>query len=147
MPRRLYAKAVNHLRLFDKISGDYVNLYYRMPTEKERSRFTNFAVKRQRNQVITDFPAARLKFGGEILQGIGEGDFEAHASEHSGVLNGRITLSEGQEYVPISSDPKSEFYIEEWKNLICGPLAADLVMELGVLVFESPTEQDTGEKN
>jgi len=125
MPRRL-GDELNELRFQDNISGSTIVLYYRMPTTQETVRYTNEITVRQRNRIVSRLGETRQKYGFIILQGIRTGDFE---------------VKKGDKYVPIASDPQSEYYVQDWKETI-KKHAPDLIELLAIRVFESPAEED-----
>jgi len=114
----------NELKINDNLSGSIVKIYFRMPTPSERQGYNNMAVQRQGRKVQFKQSDARLKYGMTILTGIGDGDFERKVDN---------------KHVPISSDPASEHYFEEWKPWM-QEHAGDLVMLMAAHVFDSPAE-------
>lgn len=125
MPRRL-SDELNELKIYDSLSGCEIVLYYRTPTTQETVRYNNELVTRKRNKLVTRFGETRQKYGAAILEGFREGDFEKKADG---------------EYVPIASDPESEHFDPNWKELVQSK-APDLVGLLGRCVFESAAEDE-----
>lgn len=147
MPRILRKDVLNELRIFDNISNSELVFYYRMPSEKERNKYSNHSVQRIRNKVVYDFAGARLAYGSQILQGIRDGDFLVPVSDHPNAA--LLDLPPEQEDVTISSDPNSPYYVSDWKERVAD-VASDLVMHLAMHVFDAPAEtdtRDTAEKN
>jgi len=128
MPRFL-GQQINTLRLFDNLNdGETIELYYRNPTTKERQKYTDYAVVRKRNQTEFRVTEAQRIFGAKILTGIREGDF--------------LIPGEDGQPVPLSSDPKSEHYREDWKDMLI-EYASDIVTFVGSQVFDRSVEADT----
>lgn len=125
---RSLVNGTNELRINDNISDSVIVLYYRMPTTPERVAFANESVQRVRNEVVTRVPETRLKYGNKILTGFREGDFTAEVS--------------GEEK-PISSEPTSPNYFQDWKEQV-NCQAADLIMLLAAHVFDASAETATG---
>ncbi len=111
--------------------GDEVGCYYRQPTTQEMHKYQQESVQRKRNTVILRHSEAQLKFGKAVFTGIREGD--CGAPNASG------------EIVPISSDPKSPDYREDWKELL-EKYAPNVIMALGAYVFGG-TEALDGEED
>lgn len=105
----------NVLVISDSISGSDIELYYRNPTAPEIVAYQKSMYKRDGNKLKID-PACRLDHGLKILTGFRDGDF-------------------GVDGKPLSADPASENYQENWKDLV-KESAADIVMVLALHVFE-----------
>lgn len=129
MPRRL-SDELNELRINDNISGGTMVLFYRMPTTEESIRYTNELTQRKKNKLVIRFGETRQKYGSQILAGFRAGDFER---------------KEGDHYVPMACDPKSEHYYPEWKAHIM-QYAPDVIEALAMHVFEKSTEVDEEEE-
>lgn len=125
MPRRLSKTETNELSLYDHISGSDIVLTYRMPTTQEREGYANASVKRTRKGMKFQVVQARQEFGLKILAGIREGDFEVEDGKGG--------------WTPLSSDPESPNYREDWKAVV-GELAPDLVQALAGHVFDASAE-------
>ncbi len=121
---RVLGAQQNTLRLWDNISDSELELHYRTPTTSERQGYANMVVQRHRNKVRYRQAEARLKYGLLILTGFREGDFAR-------IKDGRP--------VPISADPASEHYVQDWKAHLERD-AADVVMLLAAHVFDASTE-------
>lgn len=128
MARRL-SDDKNTLKINDNISGSDIVFTYRMPTTKERTDYSNMAVRRKRNKVEFKSSEARQNYGLRILDGIRDGDFE---------------IKKSGKYVPISSDPESKNYDKDWKKHI-EKHAIDLIEILAAHVFEGSADIDDGE--
>lgn len=129
MPRKL-SDDLNVLKIRDNISNSEIELYYRMPTTKEAIRYTNSVIRRERNKLVSRMGETRQKYGGGILMGIRDGDFEKKVDGG---------------YVPISSEAGSEHYDPEWKAHILTH-APDLIEMLAVHVFEASVEEEPDEE-
>lgn len=117
----------NLLELTDNLSTDdngnptIIGLYYRMPTTKEAHGFTNGMVVRQGNKMVRNLGQVRQTYGAAILVGITEGCFGRK-------VDGKT--------VPISSNPASPHYVEDWKDRV-KKQAPDCIELLAIRVFES----------
>lgn len=114
----------NLLKINDAVSGTKIELAYRMPTTQEMVQYQARQVKREGGKVILKPFETRLKFGLEILTGIRDGDFG---------YNGK----------PVSCNPQSADYKENWKEML-KESAADIITTLAVTVFEG-ARLDTGD--
>lgn len=103
----------------DKISGGTITFPYRMPATEERAGYENeLWTKDEKTGEVKDcVRATRRKYGLKILTGITEGDFEDAAGN------------------PISSDPASEHYREDWADQV-KEFASDLLELLAIHVYE-----------
>lgn len=110
----------NQLKIDDQVSGSTITFFYRLPTTKERQGYMNMAVQRKGKRVEMRHAEAQAKYGEKILTGIRDGDFEV-------VENGKS--------VPLSSDPKSPHYREDWKQQVADN-ASDLLMLLAIHAFD-----------
>jgi hypothetical protein len=124
---------MNSVEFYDNLSASRIQLFYRTPTTSERGKYSNESVQRIRNKTVFRLVETRQKFGMAILTGFRDGDFEIE--------------KEGQP-VPIASEPNSENYYPDWREVI-EKHASDLVQMLAAHVFESPAEVMDGdpEKN
>ncbi len=113
----------NKIIIHDTRSGSDIELYYRNPTTEEEIAYHNKLLKRQGRKMVLNIFETRLEIGLKILTGFREGDFG---------LNGK----------PISSDPQSPNYCENWKELL-KENAADIITAFAYAVFEG-TRADTG---
>lgn len=114
--RELNRSERNTLTIQDTRSGTEIELYYRNPTSREEALFQAKVVKRKGTKVVLKSFDTRLEFGLKVLTGFREGDF-------------------GIDGKPISSDPDSPNYREDWKNILADG-AADIIRTVGMTVFE-----------
>ena len=127
---RLLSDALCAMTFNDKISGDQITLFYRLPTPEEQIAYDNALVERKRNRIISKTGEVRQKYGRKILAGIGERSFAVPGK------NGKPT--------PLSSDPEQKGYHENWKALV-EKYAPDVVSMLAFMVFEQSLERDEPE--
>ncbi|MDI9559676.1 MAG: hypothetical protein QM235_00600 [Pseudomonadota bacterium] len=113
--RDLDASAVNKIVINDARSGTEIELYYRNPTTQEEVEYQTKLYKRKSNKLIMN-PKIKLDLGLAILTGFREGDF-------------------GVKGKPISSDPESPNYYEDWKGLLART-ASDIISTFATVVFE-----------
>jgi hypothetical protein len=106
----------NLLEIRHAASGTVVGLFYRTPTTQERVGYSKGHTKRVGNKMVDSSFENRLKYARKICTGIREGDF-------------------GYEGRPVSSDPESADYREDWKALL-EEMAADLLTVLAIIIFE-----------
>lgn len=126
MPRDILQSDRNKLTIKCQISGENLDLYYRLPTTEERAGCMSAKYKRVGNKVFNRSFRVLAHYGGLIVTGIGEGQFAAGAD---GEGNPKL----------ISSDKKSPDYFPKWKEHLratCG----DLLIILGQHVFEGRIE-------
>lgn len=96
-------------------------LYYRFPNTDEIIAHRNGGTRREGDTLVSNHAENRLASGKKILTGIREGDFGKEGPDGNPV--------------PISSDDGSEFYDEDWRDLV-EKSASDLIEMLGYVVFE-----------
>jgi len=114
----------NTAKINDGISGDIHEIYYRAPTNEERSAYLNGAVKRSGKKLIPKVFETRIKFGSAII---------------TGFKKGTIGI-EGQVF---SSDPNDPDYREDWKAQLVNQ-AGDIVAAVAVCAFEATAaDQET----
>ena len=107
----------NALEIDDKISGSVLEIYYQMPTNAQRIRYSNALTVRKGGKVkiARDIFLIQAKFGQELLTGIKKGDF---------IAGGKAFASE-------STDPDFD---PKWKeHMLAG--AADILAYLARTVF------------
>lgn len=114
--RELKAVTNNVLKISDALTGETVELFYRMPTTAERVAFERSAHQWKKNQFVDASAQARIEYGMKILTGFQDGAF---------AVDGRA----------ISSDPEAENYYAGWKDLV-KESAGDLVAALAAAVFQ-----------
>jgi hypothetical protein len=108
--------------VFDSATGVEVELTHRLPMTSEEAEFSRKTFRRRERKSISPEDIARnlaeirVDFGLRIVTGFKEGDF-------------------GMDGKPISSDPQSEIFYPEWKNLL-REKAPRILAALAVAVFE-----------
>jgi len=123
MPRELSDKPCE-VTFYDRISDSEITLLYRLPTTEARVKYNSSLITRRGNKFTSSVGSARMKFGADILIGFKEGAF----ANEKGEL--------------ISSDPASERYDQNWKELV-KKYAPDVIESLAIVVFESSLMPDT----
>jgi hypothetical protein len=106
----------NKLVLDDTLSGTKIGVFYATPTTSQVKSYRQQSIRRKGNKVVVDNFDPALKFGLEILTGFEEGAF-------------------GYDGQPISADPASPHYREDWKVLL-KETAADIVTTVAHIVFD-----------
>jgi len=106
----------NVLIIKDAIGGSDIELHYRIPLTSERIAYQNKLVTRKGGKIQIHSMEARIEFGLKILTGFRDGDF-------------------GFDGKPISADPTSKNYREDWKELIKAT-AADILNTFAFTIFE-----------
>ncbi|MEW6115388.1 MAG: hypothetical protein AB1553_00605 [Nitrospirota bacterium] len=125
-------KADNKVTFRDGISGSKITLFYRTPTTEELQEYYSNSMIRKQGKTIANAVNARVDFAEKILTGIGEGCF-------------------GINKKPISSNPESPDYKENWKALV-KESAPDILDTFIIMTFERSsiqavlTEGDGGEE-
>lgn len=117
MPRELSSKPCE-VTFFDRIGGDNITLFYRMPTTEERIKYSNSLVTRRLNKVESAIGKARINAGANIILGFKEGAF---STPDKGI---------------ISSDSASANFDPQWKENI-RLYASDVLEMLAAHVFEA----------
>jgi hypothetical protein len=122
---RIIGENVQHeMTIADTVSATNLTFIYRAPTTSERQEYMGSLWKRVGEDVQDVSFEARVKWGKEILIGIGEDQF---------------AFSVEGETKPISSNPEKERYRADWKELIEQYLA-DLLWFLAYRVFEGSSQ-------
>ncbi len=121
--RELQPSEKNEIAIKDTRSGSEVVFYYRTPTPAEVASYQARQVKRQGKKVVLNIYPTRLEFGLKVLTGFRSGDF-------------------GFEGKPVSSEPGSEGYREDWKAIV-EKGAHDLVTTMARIVFENATVDES----
>jgi hypothetical protein len=124
-------KEKKHMVVIATPGGDEVGVIYREPTTQEVHKYNQEAVQRKGNKVKFRHSEAQLKYGKLILKGLREGD--CGAPDASGNI------------VPISTDPSSPNYREDWLELL-EKYAPTVIIALGAHVFGG-TETLEGEED
>jgi hypothetical protein len=102
----------------DNIGGGNLTVFFRPPTPQERMEYSNSQVSRHGRKVDSILGNTRMKFGLKIITGIADGDFVKGDKK------------------PLSSDPTSPNYDENWKDII-KRLASDVISMLAIHAFEN----------
>lgn len=113
--RDLEATAVNRITLNDARSGTAIELSYRTPTTQEEVDYQAKAYRRKGKKMLVN-AGMKINAALSILTGIREGDF-------------------GLARKPISSDPASPSYCENWKQAL-KDAASDILIAFSAAVFE-----------
>lgn len=116
MARDLSKHSNNDITMYDSISGSSIQFFHRTPETDDRIRYQAAKFRREGDRMINCSRRAAIDAAANVLTGIREGDF----------------IIDGQ---PLSSDPASENYRADWKELIEG-MAGDLLFVMGNLLFE-----------
>jgi len=125
MARRLGCE--NILWLKDNISDSKIGLKYRMPTTEEIVSYRNGGTRRVKNALVSCVGENRIRHGKKILTGICDDSFEKQV---------------GDDWVPLSSDPKSKRFDPDWKKQVTAQ-AVDLIELLAVHVFDASSQVDS----
>lgn len=91
----------NVLEINDRLVGDTLEFYYRMPTNAERTQWDNLVTVRKGSKVVIkkDYQLLQAKFGAKLLTGFKKG----------------ILAKAGK---AIASDPNDPDYYKDWLTLI-----------------------------
>ena len=119
-----------HKKIIATTRGVEVGVYHREPTTEEIHQYNNEAVRRKGQNVKLRYSKAQFKFGAKILKGIVEGDFGVEGPD--------------KKLVPVSSDPASPNYKQDWKALLCERAPA-VVITLGAAIFGGTEAIDEAE--
>jgi hypothetical protein len=106
----------NKIVLADAVSGEELVVFYRTPPASVLKSYRQATVRRKGGKVLVDHFDPARKYGLEIITGIGEGCF-------------------GYDGIPISSDPASPAYREDWKDLLAAT-ASDVVTAVARIAFD-----------
>lgn len=121
--RELKSSDRNVITVRDGRTGTDIELYYRSPTSREEVLYQSNLVRRKGKKVVVN-AGVRVRFALDILTGFRDGDF-------------------GYEGRPISSNPESPNYREDWKEIVKEG-ASDILRTLSLAVFEG-TKVETGD--
>jgi len=119
-----------HKKIISTTRGVEVGVYHREPTTEEIHQYNNEAVRRKGTNVKLRYSKAQFKFGAKILEGIVEGDFGVPGPD------GKL--------VPVSSDPESLDFRQDWKALLLKRAPA-VVITLGAAIFGGTEAIDEAE--
>jgi hypothetical protein len=106
----------NKLTLNDGQTGEKIDVFYSTPTASQIRAYRQATIRKRGGKVIYDNFDPGLKYGLEIITGFSEGAF-------------------GFDGQPISSDPESPLYREDWKQLLA-KTASDIVTVLATVAFD-----------
>jgi len=114
----------NVLVLFDKLSGEEMEFYYRMPTNDERVKYDSAMTKRKGTKIVVnkEWPLLQAKFGAALLTGFKKGCF---------AVDGKA----------ISSDQTDADYLKGWKTLLFQK-RPDLLGHVARTVFSAAAQAD-----
>lgn len=126
----LTEEEVLHKKIIATTRGVEVGVFHREPTTEEIHRYNNEAIIRKGQNVKFRQTQAQFKFGAKILKGIVEGDFGAPGPD------GKL--------VPVSSNPESPDFREDWKQLVLKRAPA-VVITLGSAIFGGTEAIDEAE--
>ena len=119
-----------HKKIIATTRGVEVGVYHREPTTEEIHRYNNEAIRRKGQKMTFRQTEAQYKFGAKILKGLVEGAFGVPGPD------GKLT--------PVSSDPESPDYKENWKQLVLKRAPA-VVITLGAAIFGGTEAIDEAE--
>ncbi len=124
MPRELSNEPCE-LTFDDRISGDKITVFYRMPTSQERVKYANGYVTRQGNKIVSSLGELRMKAGAAVLVGFKKGAFSVPGK---GL---------------ISAEPTDPNFDPEWKKIVI-KYAPDVVEMTAIHAFESSLIRSAG---
>jgi hypothetical protein len=109
---------IQKVKIFDSVTGEEIELSYTLPSPVKKVEYAQrlYDATQDKN-VLRIFPETRVEYGKEILAGIPDNYFS---------IEGKV----------ISSDPASENYREDYKELIAKE-APDILASLAEAVFEA----------
>ncbi len=113
--RDLDSQAFNRITLNDARSGTSIELTYRTPTTQEEVDYQAKAYRRKGKKLLVN-SAMKVNAALAIITGIREGDF-------------------GVAGKPISSDPASDNYRQDWKQLLKAT-ATDILLVFAAAIYE-----------
>lgn len=122
----LNSEIENEVTFEIKASNESLTLYYRTPTLKERFQYANSLFLRKGKNVVDNTAQSRLHFGKLVVTRVEENKL----------------CYEGK---PISSNPNSKIYNENWKDLLT-EMFPMMMMHIGHLLFEGVYASDKGKK-
>ncbi len=127
MARDLTISEHNELILRDSVSGSDIVFYYRTPETPDRVKYQAGRFRRDGARMVMRFRSAAIEAAASVLVGIRDGDFTCGRDD------------EGLP-IPISSNPDSLHYREDWKDLIL-QMAGDLLFIMGHELFEGQVDK------
>ena len=114
----------NRVVFNDTVSGTKIGVYYETPTVAQVKGYRQASIRRQGNKVVMNTFDPALKYGLEIITGIDEGAF-------------------GYDGQPISADPVSPHFRQDWKMLLA-ETASDIVTLVAQVAFDG-VRMDNGD--
>jgi hypothetical protein len=114
--RDLKRSDTNRLALTDGVTGEKIVVFYATPQASQVKAYRQASIKRKGDKVVMNTFDPALKYGLEILTGFEEGAF-------------------GFDGKPISADPESPNYREDWKALLA-ETASDIVTIVAAVAFD-----------
>ncbi len=114
----------NIIEVYDGISGDVHELYFRPPSTDERAKYLIACVERSGSRVLSRRQDALVSFGAAILTGFKKGTF---------CIDGKV----------FSSDPLDGEYREDWRELLVTH-SGEICAEIGYQVFEKTVARGRG---
>lgn len=103
----------------DNLSDSEIVFYYTLPTTADTLQFQNNFVKRNRDVIEEALIGEQVELGLKLITGFRDGDFEREVDG---------------EWVPMSADPESPAYYEDWRAWL-REYASDLLEWFVVHVF------------
>lgn len=123
--RDLKHSDANRLTLTDSLTGKKIVVLYSTPTVDQVKGYRQESIRRKGNKSIVSTFDPALKYGLAIITGFEEGAF-------------------GYDGKPISADPASPNYREDWKALL-SKTAADIVTMVSAVVFDGVKVEAVGD--
>lgn len=121
--RDLKRSESNRLTLTDGVTGEKIVVFYATPQASQVKAYRQASIKRKGDKVVMNTFDPALKYGLEILTGFEEGSF-------------------GYDGQPISADPASSNYREDWKALLA-ETASDIVTIVAAVAFDGVKVEKT----
>ncbi len=97
------------VRIVDAASDQTITYICRQPTAEEQFAYQRESIRRRKGKVHNAIPEALFKYGAKLVKG-----FEERTDDGSWAL----LYADGGEPQPVSSDPNSDHYREDWLELI-----------------------------
>lgn len=97
-------------------AGKKLGIYYRPPKPSEAIQYSSSLLKRKGNKIQSNEYKTRLEYGRLVITGLREGDY-------------------GYGGKPISSDPASSDYREDWKDILARS-AHQHIVAVAIAAFE-----------
>jgi hypothetical protein len=121
--RDLKRSESNRLVMTDGVTGEKIVVFYSTPLASQIKAYRQASIKRKGDKVVMNTFDPALKYGLEIITGFEEGAF-------------------GYDGKPISADPTSPNYREDWKSLLA-ETAADIVTIVAAVAFDGVKVEKT----